>query len=55
VNAIDLLRQLQEIESQLMGALKWDKREQLQGERDQLLRELCDNEGAHDRRPVAVR
>ena len=53
---VELLKQLQETEAKLMGAISThDKRQELQGKRDQLLMALTDNEGAHDRRPVAVR
>lgn len=54
-NAIlpDVQRRLAETENRLAAL----HREQvaLEGKRDSLLRQLTDLEGAHDRRPVAVR
>ena len=45
--------QLQCVESRLAAITAEQSR--LQGERDRLLREQLDNEGAHDRRHVAAR
>ena len=46
-------RRLQEIQARL--AAIYAEQQRLEGQRDELLRMQCDNAGAHDQRPVAVR
>jgi hypothetical protein len=50
-------RQLQEVEDKIAEQTRERLKSlsALEGERDKLLNRLLDNEGAHDRRPVAVR
>ena len=50
-------RQLAEVEAELAERTKalTKSLSALEGQRDRLIRELSDLEGAHDRRPVAVR
>lgn len=50
---IDVQHELAKIESRIAWLTVELRR--AEGIRDTLLRELLDNEGAHDRRPVAVR
>jgi hypothetical protein len=49
----DVQRHLQDVEHRL-AALTAEQRT-LEGRRDTLIRQLVDCDGAHDRRPVAVR
>ena len=56
-DAETIRRQLQEVEDKIAEQTRerLQSLSALEGERDHLLNRLLDNEGAHDRRPVAVR
>ncbi len=55
ITTYEVQKQLQAVEAQIAAAQDRADRDRLEGQRDKLLNELLDLEGAHDRRPVAVR